>query len=309
MLTAMRGLAIVLVLAVVSIARAEPGHEDEASTIFQRGRELVKLGRHDEACALFEQSYALEPALGTAVNLADCLERQGQLRRAWELFDRVARDSQNVQSRARLARDRADALLARLATVIVTLRDPTAPGLAVRLAGRPVAPASEIRELVEPRDLDLVVTVPGQPAFTATLHAVAGALATVEVPAFARDAPPAHSRRRRSRVYLAGGVSAAGVVGLGVSLGLALSAKRRYDGAFDSGACQRGEPSARCTREGKVTIDRAGERADLATGFAIGGVVLAGIGAALFFTAPRETIRVEPIATGRALGVGVVGRF
>jgi hypothetical protein len=131
------------------------------------------------------------------------------------------------------------------------------------------------------------------------------------VPAFValRAPPPAPTRRRRSRVYLAGGIGVAGVASLGVSLGLALSAKRRYDGAFDGGGCERGEPSARCTPAGKVTIDQAGERADLATGLAIGGAVLAGVGAALFLTAPHEAIRIEPIATSHALGVGVLGQF
>jgi hypothetical protein len=56
-----------------------------------------------------------------------------------------------------------------------------------------------------------------------------------------------------------------------------------------------------------ATIDRAGRRADLATGFAVGGALLAGAAAAVFLTAPRETI-VAPIAAG-AVGIGVVGRF
>src|SRR5687768_2817074 len=100
MLPAMRWCAIATVLAVTGIAVAEPTGATEASAIFQEGRELARQGRVAEACQLFAKSYELDPALGTALNLADCLERQGQLRRAWELFDVVARSSQNVQSRA-----------------------------------------------------------------------------------------------------------------------------------------------------------------------------------------------------------------
>jgi hypothetical protein len=259
MLAAMRGLAIAIVLAVTRIARAEPApgpepapaDEARAAAIFQHARELAKAGQIDEACGLFDQSYTLDPALGTALNLADCLEQQGHLRRAWELFDVVARNSPNVPSRARLARQRADALVARLATL------------------------------------------------------------TVDVPAFAArtDEPSTQTLRRRSRVYLAGGIGAAGVAGLGVSLGLALSAKHGYDAAFDDGGCVHAAPSARCTPSGKAAIDRAGQRADLATGFAIGGAVLAGVAAALWWTAPREAIQVAPIATAREIGVGVVARF
>ena len=140
MLAVMRGLAIATVVAVVRAAAAEPAPSEsaasEATEIFNEARALAKDGRFDEACVLFAKSYDLDPGLGTAVNLADCLERQGKLYRAWVLFDLVARNSQNVQSRARLARDRADALISKLATVVVTLHDPGAPGLAVRIGDR-----------------------------------------------------------------------------------------------------------------------------------------------------------------------------
>src|SRR5882724_1188836 len=141
MLAVMRRRALAFVVAAAGTAAAEPtvttgptgptvptGLTDpgEASKVFQQGRDAAKLGRFDEACALFARSFELDPALGTAVNLADCLERQGHLQRAWQLFERVARDSQHVQSRARLARQRADALRARLATVLIRVRDPGA---------------------------------------------------------------------------------------------------------------------------------------------------------------------------------------
>src|SRR5436190_654859 len=110
MLAVMRGLAIATVVAVVRAAAAEPAPSEaaasEATEIFNQARALAKDGRFDEACVLFAKSYDLDPGLGTAVNLADCLERQGKLYRAWVLFDLVARNSQSVQSRARPARGR-----------------------------------------------------------------------------------------------------------------------------------------------------------------------------------------------------------
>jgi len=306
----MRGIAIAIVMAVTATAIANPVDTTEAGQIFQQARELVRLGRFDEACEMFGKSYELDPALGTAVNLADCLERQGQLRHAWALFDVVARNSQNVQSRAKLARQRADALLARLATVIVKLRDPSTPGLSIRIGDREVAPAAEIRDLAEPGDVALVVAAPGRPAWKTTVHAVAGATVTAEVPAFAAlpEAPAAATRRRRSRVYLAGGLGAAGALVLGGSLGFAISAKRTYDGAFDHD-CTHTPGGVVCMVNGAATIDRAGRRADVATGLAVGGAVLAGVAAVVFFTAPDETVRIAPIATGHELGLGIAGRF
>src|SRR5690242_4393399 len=107
MLAVMRRLAIATVLAVTRVAAADPTEAaaTEATEAFNQARALAKDGRYDEACVLFAKSYELDPGLGTAVNLADCLERQGQFQRAWVLFDLVARGSQSVQSRARLARE------------------------------------------------------------------------------------------------------------------------------------------------------------------------------------------------------------
>jgi len=320
MLTAMRGLAIVMALAVAGRASADPVDATEAGEIFLRGRELAKRGQFAEACELFTRSYALEPALGTALNLADCLERQGQLRRAWTLFDTVARASQSVQSRARLARQRADALGAKLATVIVTLRDPAAAGLVVRIGDHEVTPVPQIRDMIEPGDVELVATIPGGPVFKVTLHAVAGATVSAEVPGLAAPVEltvlqiEAPASRRRSRVYVAAGLGAGGVVGLGFALGFSLAARSVYNEAFQHG-CSHAAGGVVCVTlpggasEGSRMIHLAGKRADLATGFGISGLVLAAAGAAVFFTAPRETIQIAPLATGHELGLGVSGRF
>lgn len=301
----MRRLAIALVLAGAASASAQPGDASEAARLFLRGRELKTAGQTAEACELFDHSYRLDPATGTALNLADCLEERGELRRAWELFDRVAQDPQNGASRAQLARRRADALLARLATVVVAIADPTAAGLAIRLADQPVIPAPEIRVLVEPGDVVVTASVPGQPGFSATLHAAAGETVTVAVPALV--APEVRGPRRFRLV--AGGLAAAGVVGLGASLGFGIAARGANTDAFSRG-CAHTPGGVVCTgMDGPRLIHLAGARADLATGFAIGGAVLVGAAAAVFFTAPRESVRVAPIAGGGALGVGLACQF
>jgi tetratricopeptide (TPR) repeat protein len=312
MLLAMRILVIATVLAATRIAAAAPGDPDdatEASAAFQRGRDLARLGRYTEACVEFGKSYELDPALGTAVNLADCLERQGQLYRAWELFDLVARSSPSVQSRARLARARADALASRLATVIVTLRDPTARGLAVRIGAHTVTPAREIRDLVEPRDIEVVATVPGRRAFRTTLHAAAGATVTLDVPVLSAPDEPGEPRRRRSFVYLAGGLGAAGAIGLGASLVVGLGARSDYRAALAHECLPGNLADDAGYRACKASVDRAGARADRATGLAVAGAVLGAAAAVVFVTAPREGLQLTPVATGHELGLGIAGWF
>jgi len=301
----MRWLAIALVLARAASASAQPADASEAARLFARGRELRTAGQTAEACALFEHSYQLDPATGTALNLADCLEERGELRRAWQLFDRVARDPENAAGRVELARRRADAVLARLATVVIALADPTAAGLAIRIGDQPVIPASAIRVVVAPGDVVVTASAPGQPGFATTLHAAAGETVTATIPALV--APEARGRRRFRA--LAGGLGAAGVVGIGVSLGFGFAARRANDDAFGRG-CAHTPGGVVCTGvDGPRLIHLAGARADLATGFAIGGAVLVGAAAAVFLAAPRESVRVAPIAGGGALGLGLACQF
>jgi len=310
MLVTMRGLAIAAVLAVTRIALADPAGATEATAAFDRGRDLAKAGRFDEACVEFGKSYELDPAPGTAVNLGDCLERQGHFQRAWQLFDRVARSEPSGQSRARFARGRADALAARLATVVITLHEPAAPGLVVRIGARGLTPAAQIRELVEPSDVEVVATVPGKPPFRAVRHAAAGAIVVVDVPGFTepRD-EPVTTRRRRPYVYAAGGLGAAGAAALVTSAVLGLEARDAYRSALanECAPMNIGDDAgyARC----KARVDRAGVRADHATAIAIGGGAVVVAAAAVLLFAPREAIQVAPVATDRALGLAMVGRF
>lgn len=332
MLTEMRRLAVVVACTLASApAHAQPSSADatDASKRFQAGRDAIKANRIDEACALFAQSYQLDPALGTALNLADCVERQGHLARAWRLFDLVARESSNAPSRAKLARGRADALKPRLATLLIHIHEPGVPGLALAIAGDRVAPGAELRELVDPGAVDLVATAPGRAPFRTTVYVLANDMSVAEIPALApsssSDAPapapapaltpvpvapasPSETHIRRSRLWLAGGVGAGGAIGLGVSLGLAISARHIYDSAFDAD-CRDTARGVACNDRGNATIARAGDRADLATGFVIGGAVLVAAGAALYFTAPRDAVQVAPVATRDAWGLGIAGQF
>jgi len=301
MLAAMRGIAIAVVAVVAGSAAAEPRDPSAAGALFERARERKRLGRQAEACRLFGQSYQLDPAPGTALNVADCFEQQGELRRAWALFDQVARDPHGGAARSELARKRADALAGRLATVVIALPDPVPPGLVVQLGGDVLPAARELRALVDPGDVAVVATVPGYPAFTATLHAAAGATASLTVPEFER------ARGRGARL-LTGGLGAAAAVGLGVSLGFAIAARRANQEALGLGCAHRPAGLVCTAGDGRRLVHLAGARADLATGFAIGGAVLAGAAATVFWLS-RETVRVSPIASRDALGVTVAGRF
>ncbi len=296
----------------------------EAARLFQEGRTLAEQGKHDEACERFARSHELERAAGTMLNLGDCAERAGELRRAWLLYAEAAREYEQTGKAgpARFARDRADALAPRLATVVVRIAEPRAGGLTVRIAGRAVTPAAEIVERLEPGTVRIEVGATGREPFATAASVALGAEVVVEVPALrAMDggvvvAPPpvdrpVRTRRQRRRVLIAAGVGGAGVLAAGVAgafAAAAVGADRTYKDKQEELGC-----TVSCTEEGLAILepyyDRAVRRADLATGFAIGSVALIAGGVVLYLTAPREPISVAPAVAPGTVGLLATVRF
>src|SRR5258706_9587445 len=116
----MRLVPALAIVALTVSARADD-NSARATKLFEEGRALAKAGKLDEACHKFEESLALDALTGTQVNLADCFEKTGKLRRAWREFDAAATESLRTgnATRADFARKRATALEPRLATVVL----------------------------------------------------------------------------------------------------------------------------------------------------------------------------------------------
>ena len=51
----------------------------DADTLFRQGRASAEAGDYPHACVAFTESFRLEPALGTLLNLADCEEHVGRV--------------------------------------------------------------------------------------------------------------------------------------------------------------------------------------------------------------------------------------
>lgn len=94
---------------------------DEASAAFKRGRELMAKGRLADACAAFDESHRLDPALGALLNLAECTFKLEQHARAWAAYEEVlawAKRTQN-QPRAQVATERLATLRPKVALVLI----------------------------------------------------------------------------------------------------------------------------------------------------------------------------------------------
>ncbi len=312
---------IVMVLLAASVAYAQP--KPEGTRLFEEGRELAKAGRYAEACDAFGKSIAIDRAPGTALNYGDCPEHLGQLRRAWQLYDEAAREfDRQADARGTFARERADAVIPRLGSLIVKLAQPQLAGLIVMIGSESVPPQSEIIERLEPGAIDVTARAPGHVPFSSTARIAAGASVILEVPALAptsvRVTPPGpppvpepavETQRNPRRVRLAIGLGAAGgvaLIGAGV---LALSARSTYRGAIDDMDCVREAGKLVCNQNGANEVNSAATRANVATAFVVGGGVLAAAAVILFVTAPRETLTVAPMSSSTSVGLGIGRSF
>src|SRR5688500_16529073 len=88
----------------------------------------MKAGKVAEACAAFEQSQKLEPAITTLLNLAGCREKLGQLATAWGLFLDAERQTRSASDKAteqlhKVAGDRAAKLEPRVPKLTIGVPD------------------------------------------------------------------------------------------------------------------------------------------------------------------------------------------
>lgn len=318
-------------------------HADSAADaikLFDEGLALQKEGKYADACARFAKSFELDrqanrPAPGTQLNLGDCAEREGQLRKAYLLFDEAAhaynqrartaeaglakdpksadlqRDLERANAGQRFARERADALGAKLGKVVVRIAEASTPGLTVSIGERSVPPGAEVIEYLDSGPVTITVRAPARQPFTATATAEAGKQIVIDVPSLlaleTRDRD-AGGRRQRKRVLLAGGLGAGGVVLLAVSTIVGLGANSQYKDATAN--CVEGPDGWICADPADSrAIDDAFGKADIATVLGIGGVALVATGAVLYFTAPKEGVAITPMASPTGAGVSIRGRF
>ncbi|MEO6775421.1 MAG: hypothetical protein ABI467_20840 [Kofleriaceae bacterium] len=304
-------LAAFALLALVRVAAAQaPG---EGAKLFEQGRELAKQNKFAEACAKFEQSYELDNGVGTELNLADCHEHLGQLAQAWRMFDDAAQRSADNAARQKFATDRADALVAKLATAVVNVPDPEAAGLSITIAGRAVKAGRTISERVDPGSIAVHVATPARTWFDGSKDAAAGATVIFDVPAAPAiaehpvEAPRA--TRRHDRVVWSYAVGGAGVVALISGVAVGFKAKGDYDDAIDPKyGCFSIGSQLSCPAAQRQKVLDAGSLADLGTVIGVVGLAALATGIVLYATAPTD-LAVTPMATNQAAGLAISGRF
>lgn len=171
-------ISALMVLAASPAARAQaPDAVAQADAAFKEAQRLHAAGDDAAACPKFAESKRLAPAVGVTLHLADCYAKTGRSASAWREFgeaEKMAREKGD--KRADLAAERAAALAPNLSRLTVAVpADAAKSGEQLTLDGAPLPPESwNTPTPVDPGDHAVVVTLPGQPSRTLTVHVDGG---------------------------------------------------------------------------------------------------------------------------------------
>jgi len=264
-----------------------------AEAAFQAGVDLMAHDKAAQACAKFESSQQMDPALGTMVRLADCYETIGRTASAWALFleARSAAAVQGRPDREAIAADRAKSLETRLARLELHVEEKL-PGQELKINGVSIPAGTWDASLpVDPGKQKIEVSAAGYKPWSTEVEAAPGpsklgvqipklvplpasaAGAEPAKPATATPAPAAESSKGNG-LRTAGYVT--GIVGVGALAVGGVFAGQAYSKNQDSlKECRKGDPNS-CSEEGvalREDASAAGTRATIA--LAAGGALLA----------------------------------
>jgi hypothetical protein len=293
-------------LLVPSLAHAQSSETNRpaAQALFSEGMGLMEAGKFAEACPKLEASKHLVAGIGTQFNLADCYEKTGRLASAWANF-RSAADAaakKGETEREAVARQRADALVPRLAYVTVNVSQPTV-GLVIKFDNSEVPQGAWGTALPTDSGVHQIeVTAPGKEPWTMTVTLNQEAAKAVVAVPLLKDttvqslrtgsvvpnnlAQPRSGASQKTWAFIAGGI---GVLGIGVGSAMALSAKH----LASSADCK---PDNTCSPAGLHDRTTAIHRANwsmLPMGI---GLVGLGTGIGLWLTRPTSKGSERPIA-------------
>jgi hypothetical protein len=226
--------SIALVVTSERSALADGRDPPSAETLFRDGRASARASDYRRACLSFAESFALDAAPGTLLNLADCEEHVGLLANAWEHYNRLEGELPQSDGRSALAQERARALAPRVPYLTIDLaantpaaarvfRDDVELGRASLALPLPVNPGTHV----------VLVTAPGRLPERTTVYAAEGERLSLSV----RIGPAEALSIRRTVGWSAG---AAGLASMGMAAYFgahALSERNSSDAHCTSGLC------------------------------------------------------------------------
>jgi hypothetical protein len=183
--------SVVFCVAIDSVAQQAAS----AEALFRQAREEFKSGDLEAACPRFAAAYALDPTVGTLLNLAACDEMTGNLAGAWERYCEAREYLDPDDARARLVVDAIETLKSRVPFVSFQSEENSPSGMALRIDDVDYGSAAFGTELpLNSGAHSVVVLAPERRPRTYNLSLVEGRKYTVLVapgePLAPRQSPP-----------------------------------------------------------------------------------------------------------------------
>lgn len=306
--------------------------KDRADALFNQGKKLLAGKHFADACQAFEQSYKLDPGIGGELNIAKCYEEWGKLARAYHAYQAAEQQARDAHDkRATKIHALVEQISSQVPRLTIHLPDGASPdNLAVTIDGAAIDGLNQ-PQLVDPGPHQIEYEVDGAkktkivPVERGGSSDVTLDLPTKKVTTTStktrtekREAPekpreiadpgdPGHGQKLAAYV-----TTGAGVVAIGISSYLTLSARSKYNDALaaDCGGMTNG-----CNQAGLDATHAARHEANIATVVFLGGVAAVGVGVALYLTAPHARPRDEhalyvvPTATSGGAGLVFGGRL
>jgi tetratricopeptide (TPR) repeat protein len=293
---------LIALVALCGSAAAEKD-KDKADALFRQGKKLMGEKRYADACQSFEQSFTLDPGIGVQLNVAKCYEEWGKLATAYRAYKKaedLAKETHD--SRVGKIHELADQLDTQVPKLTVHMpKNADTDDLKVWIDGA----ALEISALSEPQLVDpgphlLEYQVGGAKKKSKVVPSErgGGSEVTLDVPQKTITKPdkpdrpdkpdievvkplPDPGRTQKIAAYATGG---AGVVMIGISTVLTLSARGKYNDAL---ALNCGGMTNGCNAQGLKDTHDARSSANVATVVFLLGLGAVGGGVALYLTAPH----------------------
>lgn len=288
------------------------GKKEQAEAAFKEGKKLMGEKRYSEACPRLEESMKLDPGIGAQLNIGKCYEEWGRLGRALAAYQaalQMAKDAKDrrVPDIQKLVDD-LDSQVPRL--TIKFPKDTSQDGVKVTLDGEPVTTFGTA-VTIDPGPHTIEYTIDGGPKKSKVVPIERGgdSEVTLDVPKVRVaktppggkgdgnhkddhaksdvETPPAPGRNMRLGGLVLGG---AGVVAIGVSSIMTLSARGQYNDAL-SAHCM--GMKNMCDAMGLQATHDARSTANVATVIFIAGVAAVGGGVALYMLAPKGSAATE----------------
>lgn len=313
--------------------------EASAETLFQEGLSAMKRNDYAVAAEAFAQSNKADPSPGTQINLALSFEKQKKWASAWTWYRSALGMAQqrNQAARAQNAEESAARIKPLIHYAIISVKEPLT-GLVVKRDGAEVTIAIAGKEVplpMDPGEHTIDVAASGKKPWSKTVQIADNPQTErIEIPKL-EDAPVeakpvagAAGTDYRPPVVASDGSSqrTVGIVvgGAGILAGVAavvvFTVAKGEETERDQQRAVQNDPSktvpvrAEAERSADSHEKAAKNNQLIALGLGGGAVVLVGVGAVLFFTAPKAApktaqTRLLPVVTPTFAGLGLSGSF